>query len=238
MEAEYPRWQAQAMKRVCIVCEGQTEETFVSNILAPAFYGLGLNLIPEMIETSPGHRGGALSYERVKRHLRNTLRQKSAPTVTTFFDLYRLDKRFPGFDEAHQETLLARKLDILRLELSKDIVAAAECLPIRFIPHIQPHEFEGLLFSDVTTLVSVEKAWALAVTSLSRIRADVETPEHINDQPETHPAAHLAGELKAPKFSKLDHGPIAAAKMGLPVIEAECKFFAAWINQLRSLSTA
>jgi hypothetical protein len=238
MEAQYLRWQAQAMKRVCVVCEGQTEETFVSNVLAPAFYGLGLNLIPQMIATSPGHRGGALSYERVKRHLRNTLRQKSAPTVTTFFDLYRLDKRFPGFDAAQQETLLARKLDILRGELSKFIVAEAECLPTRFIAHIQPYEFEGLLFSDVATLVSVEKSWATAQVSLSRVRAEAETPEHINDQPETKPAAHLARLLKSPKFSKLDHGPIAAAKMGLTIIEAECKFFAAWSNQLRNLSNA
>ena len=70
------------MRRVCIVCEGQTEETFVRDVLAPAFYDLGLNLIPEMVETSPGHKGGALKYDRVKRHLRNTLRQNSAPVVT------------------------------------------------------------------------------------------------------------------------------------------------------------
>jgi hypothetical protein len=74
------------MKRVFVVCEGPTEEMFVSNVLAPAFNGLGLNLIPQMIATSPGHHGGGLSYERVKRHLRNTLRQKSSPTVTTFLD--------------------------------------------------------------------------------------------------------------------------------------------------------
>ncbi len=225
------------MKRVCVVCEGQTEEMFVSNVLAPAFYGLGLNLIPEMIETSPGHRGGALSYERVKRHLRNTLRQKSSPTVTTFFDLYRLDKRFPGFETAHQEALLARKLDILHRSLTEDIVAVAECAPARFIPYIQPYEFEALLFSDVNTLVSVETEWAMASKSLSRIRGSAETPEHINDQPETKPAAHLARELKNPLFGKLNHGPLAAAKMGLPIIEDECKFFAAWIRQLRGLAT-
>ncbi len=85
------------MKRVCVVCEGQTEEEFVPKVLAPAFCDLGLVLIPEMIETSPGHKGGALRYDRVKRHLRNTLRQNSSPVVTTLFDLYRLDNGFPGF---------------------------------------------------------------------------------------------------------------------------------------------
>ncbi len=32
------------MKRVCIICEGQTEETFVREILAPNFYELNLSL--------------------------------------------------------------------------------------------------------------------------------------------------------------------------------------------------
>ncbi len=41
------------MKRVCIVCEGQTEETFVRDVLAPALHDLGLSLIPEMVETFP-----------------------------------------------------------------------------------------------------------------------------------------------------------------------------------------
>jgi hypothetical protein len=226
------------MKRVCVVCEGQTEELFVSKVLAPAFCDKGLYLSPEMIETSLGHRGGALSYERVKRHLRNLLRQKSAPTVTTFFDLYRLDKRFPGFAAAQQSEFLNRKLDILHTELAKDVIAEAECAPTRFIPHIQPHEFEALLFSDVAVLTRVETGWAKAGEALSRVRAAVETPGHINGHPDTKPAAHLARELKNPRFNKLDHGPIAAAKMGLPIIEAECKFFAAWIKQLRGLANA
>ena len=147
MEAEHPWRAAQAMKRICIICEGQTEESFVNTVLASSLYGLGLNLIPEMIETSPGHKGGALSYERVKRHLRNTLRQKSSPIVTTFFDLYRLDTRFPSFEVAQKESFLAHKLEILRHALSEDIVAVAECEPSRFIPHIQPHEAECKFFA-------------------------------------------------------------------------------------------
>lgn len=82
---------------MCIVCEGQTEETFVRDVLAPAFYRRTFEpVIPEMVET-PDHKGGALKYDRVKRHLRNTLRQSSAPVVTTLFDLYRLDSDFPSF---------------------------------------------------------------------------------------------------------------------------------------------
>lgn len=88
------------VKRVVVVCEGETEEEFVRDVLAPGFCGTGLYLEPQMVETSPGNRGGALNYDRVKPHLRNVLRQKSMPVVTTLFDLYKLDRRFPGFERS------------------------------------------------------------------------------------------------------------------------------------------
>jgi hypothetical protein len=56
VEAQRAGREADPMKRVCIVCEGQTEETFVRDVLAPAFYDLGLNLIPEMVEPLPPQR--------------------------------------------------------------------------------------------------------------------------------------------------------------------------------------
>ena len=224
------------MKRVCIVCEGQTEETFVRDVLAPAFYHLGLNLIPEMVETSPGHKGGALKYDRVKRHLRNTLRQSSAPVVTTLFDLYRLDSDFPSFAASQAQPDLSRRLNVLKQALHADVVAEAGCQPERFIPYIQPYEFAALLFSDVPTLTRIEPGWQSATAALAAARAVAESPEHINDRPETKPAAHLERELNNPSYRKRRHGPIAAQKIGLAKIEAECAFFAAWLAQIRELA--
>lgn len=224
------------MKRVCIVCEGQTEETFVRDVLAPAFYHLDLNLIPEMVETSPGHKGGALKYDRVKRHLRNTLRQSSAPVVTTLFDLYRLNSDFPSFAASQAQPDLSRRLNVLKQALHADVVAEADCQPERFIPYIQPYEFEALLFSDVPTLTRIEPGWQSATAALAAARAVAESPEHINDRPETKPAAHLERELNNPSYRKRRHGPIAAQKIGLAKIEAECAFFAAWLAQIRELA--
>ena len=225
------------MSRVVVVCEGETEEEFVRDVLAPGFYGLGLYLEPQMVSTSPGHRGGALNYDRVKMHLRNTLRQKSAPVVTTLFDLYKLDKRFPGYEQAMAAPVLGHRLDVLRHELHTDVVAAAGCQPERFIPYIQPYEFEALLFSDVTVLTLVNPSWSKkSIERLVEIRVAAESPEHINDRPETKPAAHLERELKAPRYSKRTHGPIAAQKIGLTKLEAECAFFARWLAQIRQLA--
>lgn len=226
------------MSRVVVVCEGETEEEFVRDVLAPAFHGIGLYLVPQMVETSPGHRGGALNYDRVKLHLRNTLRQKSSPVVTTLFDLYKLDKRFPGFERAKMMPELDQRLDVLQRELHADVVTTAGCLPGRFIPYIQPHEFEALLFSDVPTLTRVEPGWQTATKALVAARAAAKSPEYINDKPETKPAAHLERELSNPSYRKRRHGPIAAQKIGLTKIEAECAFFAAWLAQIRKLAGA
>lgn len=226
------------MSRIVVVCEGETEEEFVRDVLAPGFYGLGLYLEPQMVETSPGHRGGALNYDRVKPHLRNTLCQKSAPVVTTLFDFYKLDKRFPGFEQSKGITDLGQKLDLLRRALHADVVTAAQCQPTRFIPYIQPHEFEALLFSDVPTLTRVEPCWQAANSALTAARAAAKSPEHINNRPESKPAAHLERELHNPSYRKRRHGPVAAQKIGLSKIEAECAFFAAWLAQIRALAPA
>ncbi len=96
------------MSRVVVVCEGETEEEFVRDVLAPEFYGLGLYLEPQMVETSPGHRGGALNYDRVKLHLRNTLRKKSAPVVTTLLDFYKLDNDFRALSSPKRYLIWAK----------------------------------------------------------------------------------------------------------------------------------
>lgn len=223
------------MKEVRIICEESTEETFVRDVLRPAFLPLNLALIGGQIPTSKGHSGGALSYERVRLHLRNTLRQNNAPTVTTLFDLYRLDSSFPGFEHSREQNSLQGRLYVLTAALHSDIVAHAGCRPERFIPYLQPYEFEALLFSDVDTLLGIEPGWQRAGKKLKQARAVAESPEHINDRPDNKPAAHLERELKNPGYRKTRHGPIAAARIGLHRMEAECRFFAAWLADLRAL---
>ena len=67
-------------------------------------------------------------------------------------------------------------------------------------------------------------------------REAAESPEHINDGPDTTPAARLESALSNPRYRKRLHGPRAAQGIGLDRIEAECAFFAAWLAQLRALS--
>lgn len=46
------------MNRIFIFCEGQTEETFVRDVLCTFFELQGLYVYPIIFSTSTGHKGG------------------------------------------------------------------------------------------------------------------------------------------------------------------------------------
>lgn len=61
------------MKRVYIICEGQSEEAFVKHILSQHFENLQIYLTPIIIPTSRKQKGWGLNYDRVKFFITNTL---------------------------------------------------------------------------------------------------------------------------------------------------------------------
>ncbi len=223
------------MKRVCIICEGQTEETFVRDILAPNFYELNLSLSGQTVATSPGKKGGALNYARIKRDIERTLKQKDQPFVTTLIDLYKLETDFPSYKDI-DNLPLPEKLRLLTSSWYEDIINTTKCDPKRFLPYIQAHEFEALLFSDIDGITCVNKSWGNATEKLTTIKNNAHSPEYINDKPETKPTAHLDRLLKSPSYRKLRHGSIAMKNVGLTAMERDCKFFAKWIENVRKFS--
>ena len=223
------------MRRAVVICEGQTEEAFISQVLAPAFYAQGLQLQGITVSTSSGRKGGALSYGRLRPAVRNALASATVVAVSTLVDLYKLDTDFPGHAEAMARPHLAARLQALEAAFHADIVTYSGCAPTRFIPHIQPHEFEALLFSDVGALTGMETGWAPALQALSAVRAAVATPEDINQGHATKPSAQLETLLQSPGYRKLRHGPIAAERLGLNRMEQECPHFSGWLAQLWAL---
>ena len=90
------------------------------------------------------------------------------------------------------------------------------------------------MFSDVGTLVSLEPEWAASRSRLAAVRASAQTPEHINDGPETHPSKQLA-PLR-PRYRKTLHGPSAIARVGLSRVRSECPHFGAWLSRIERVS--
>jgi hypothetical protein len=223
------------MVEVIVIAEGQTEEKFIKQVVAPALRHLQVYVKPQMLNTSQNAKGGAVTFDRLKFYARNTLKQHTDAVLSTFLDLYALDTTFPAFEEAKRKSDLYARVDCLENALRDAVVMHVGCRPERFLPHIQPHEFEGLLFSDVKALSAVEPNWFAKLDQLSNVRASVETPEHINDGYETKPSKRLESLLH-PKYQKTSHGPRAAERITLEVIERECLHFKAWMDSMRGLA--
>ena len=105
----------------------------------------------------------------------------------------------------------------------------------RWLPHVQKHEFEGLLFSDVDVFATPIDFPCNCVAALRAVRDQFATPEDINDSSQTAPSKRIAGII--PRYSKVVHGPMLAVEIGLQVIRAECPGFDAWMTRLESLGT-
>jgi hypothetical protein len=223
------------MSRCYVVCEGQTEETFVRDVIAPILVNQQIYLIARLIPTSKNNKGGALSYERVKKFIINSLKEDNHIFVTTFFDLYALDNNFPNFLESQKQADVYNKVTQLEQAFKEDIAKENLSFSNRFLPYIQPYEFEGLLFSDIAKLTEVETTWAKATHDLQAVRHNVETPEHINDGYETKPSAWLKKLLNNPNYRKTLHGTLAIEAIGIDKLLAECLHFSEWYNQLVAL---
>lgn len=223
------------MVGVIVIAEGVTEEAFIKLLVAPALRSLQIFVKPVMLNTSKEAKGGAVSYDRLKFNVRNFSRQSPHVVVTTLLDLYALPTSFPGFAKAQKMTNVYQRVQALEAALHQDIVEQTGMRSERFLPHIQPYEFEGLLFSDVVELCNTESAWVGSLAALSKMRATAESPEHINDGFDTKPSKRLERLLRHPRFSKTLHATKAAERITLSVLERECMHFGAWMSRLRGL---
>lgn len=222
------------MIEVIAVCEGRTEEAFLNEILYRPLLDRSILVKPRLIATSSGHAGGALTCQRVVRSLRSLLRSRKDTYVTTLFDLYGLPPDFPGRDESASRHDPLNRATAIEAELHKVVVQAADCREDRFFPHIQPHEFEALLFSDVTKITETEGMWSGHSEKMEQARRVAQSPEHIDDGPATHPSARLKS-LSHPPYNKVVHGVAIARRVGLDCIRAECRHFNGWLTRLENL---
>lgn len=218
------------MNRVHILVEGQTEETFVRDLLQPHLMTKNIFLTPIIIATKrtkegAKFRGGITSYKKFKKQIKLLLRDSSVMAVTTMIDYYGLPDKWPGKDSVSGRTCFER---VAYLEK----VLQDEINHRKFLPYLALHEFEALLFSDSAKIAATFPEMDVEKTLLS-IRNSVHSPEEINDGPTTHPAARLLALL--PSYHKTLHGPLIARRIGLDNIRGVCLHFDQWLTKLESL---
>ncbi len=224
------------MIRLHLIVEGQTEETFVNQVLGPELAEFQVVVDAQCITTSRNRsrvfRGGFVSYQHLKNDISRRVRedQREDARFSTMVDLFRLPRDFPGIADADQVGDPVRRAEQLERNLADEIKDR------RFLPYLQVHQFESLLFADPSKFESAVPFQSLqdarlAMEDLLRVRSRFPTPEHINR--ETPPGKRIAAAV--PQFDKVAHGVVVARQIGLRQMEASCPHFAGWLRRLRRL---
>lgn len=210
------------MRRLYIIGEGQTEETFINEILRPYLSDFGIyDVRAILLETSPGFKGGDMKFSRFKKNIDNFLKSEQNIILTSLIDFFRLQKDFPGYEESKLINDKIQKLTFIEKSISEQITDK------RFIPYIQLHEFEALLFSANSGFEYIGNIPTVNMKELKRI-VTLNAPELINDGPDTAPSKRLQNLI--PGYEKPFHATIIAAQIGMPVILQKCPRFNKWIT--------
>lgn len=227
------------MTRLLVHVEGQTEETFVNEVLRPHLIAKGFSIVAARLLGNARlreRRGGIKGWQPVRRDISRHLLGDTGSYATTMVDYYALpkegDKAWPGRSESVHVPAGGKAAvveDALMADFAQHLSAAAA---IRFVPFVLMHEFEALLFSDCATFAaSIDQA--AKEEALSSIRSAFASPEEINDSPHTAPSKRVEAIIDG--YQKPLHGNIAALSIGLEKIRAECPHFDAWVMRLEAL---
>jgi hypothetical protein len=225
------------MARLYLFAEGDTEETFADTVLKPHLANHGVYLhgivqIGHARKRGRVHRGGGRNYEPMRNDIRRFLAQEKVSDVffTTMIDLYAIFARFPRRGEAeglrHNPF---QRVEFLERAFGEDISDP------RFIPYIQLHEYEAILFSDASWFAYFYDHHETQIAVLQAVADGHSSPELIDDGPQTAPSKRI--EAQFPDYAKPVIGPQVAELIGLDTIRSKCPHFHAWLSRLENLGS-
>lgn len=227
------------MTRILVHVEGQTEEEFVNSVLAPHLYNNGFSVVSARLigrSRVRKKRGGTCSWESVHTEIARHLSDDTDAFGTTLVDYYALPaggpNGWPGRDGC-EGLSVANKAAHIQASLKQDFNNRhGAALASRFIPFVAMYEFEGLLFSE-PTLMALGMGESDKAEQFQQIRDGFDSPEHINDSPQTAPSRRI--QSLVPGYNKVLHGNVAALDVTLDRIRNECPIFRHWLERLENL---
>lgn len=217
------------MKRIIIICEGQTEIEFCKDVLFKHFINIGIFIQTPLIKKSGG---GIVPWGILKKQIELHLRETDV-IVTTFIDYYGIpdNYNFPNWEESKQISDKSLRMDSLENAMKNGIILT---LQNRYIPYIQLHEFEGLLFNNIN--VFDQNFNTSELNSRNELLAILESypnPELINDSPKSAPSKRLEKIITG--YSKIVFGSILAEEIGLNNMRQKSPRFNNWIHILENI---
>jgi len=218
------------MNTIIVICEGQAEQEFCNSVLYPHFKDLGVTIASPVISVS---NGGIVKWEVLKKEVLVYLINNNRNTyITTFIDFYGLTgKGYPEHRIINNENERRMLVSDIETAMKNQI---DDRYRYRFLPYIQLHEFETLIFTDISLL----KDWynpneILDFNYLEETIRRYPDRELINDSPQTAPSKRLIRAI--PKYDKVALGNILLMNIGLNRLRENNISFNNWIIKLESI---
>lgn len=222
--------------RLNITTEGPTELRFVKDVLSKYLQPHGIYCDCRSVLTSKEFRkrGGMTNYTKAKKDIQQWINSEKSGDrrFTTMFDCYALPNDFPGYADAQKLTNPYEKVKCIEEAFAEDINDN------RFIPYIQLHEFEALLFSDLDVLLFEYEDKSKEIENLKNILSQppyYNNPELINDRKETSPSHRIIEQI--PEYQKVSSGSLIAELISIEVLRSKCSHFAEWLTKLELLNS-
>lgn len=224
------------MKRLHITAEGQTEEAFVNSTLKYHLAQFGVFADVRCVLTSRKRnrefRGGMTTYLKARNDIARWLLEETNNTdvvFTTMFDYYALPEDFPGYAEAMKQQNPYLKVATIEQAFADDI---KDC---RFIPYIQLHEFESLLFVNPQKFEIEYFDKPDGIAALLEIAQRFGNPELINQGEETAPSKRIINVYGDYAANKPAIGSMIAHEIGIEAMKKGCAHFNEWLTKLEQI---
>jgi hypothetical protein len=145
------------------------------------------------------------------------------------FDFYALPDDFPGYEEAGSIKEPYAHVNSLEKSFANAINDS------RFIPYIQLHEFEALVFCGIDHLVKIYPKCKKSCEQLTTVLQKSGNPELIDNGPTTAPSKRIIKAIEGEKkyrYNKPTTGKSVTKEIGIDVLRANCPHFNEWIECL------
>ena len=150
---------------------------------------------------------------------------------TTMFDYYALPDDFPGVEESTEIQDVRNRISFLEDKFAEELGRGA------FIPYIQLHEFEALLFVDI---IRLQTEYPLSGERIRKLKEETDIygdPEMINNSPDAAPSKRIIAALAQDyHYNKVQSGATVTSAIGIEALLENCQHFKEWIENIKRIA--
>jgi len=216
------------MKKITIICEGYSELAFCKDILEPHLKKFEIQLYYEL--TSQSKDGGITKWANIKNQIVKIYDEDNEMVISTFLDYYGINKslKFPKWAEAEVTADKTQRMEVLEKAMYEDVEDK-----IKFIPYIQLHEYEALVFSNYDAFELLYDAQDANLAALKQICTTYPNPEDINNIKVTAPSNRLKENIN--RYNKIQSGIELIKIIGLETLRNKYPMLNDWIISLEEI---